>query len=206
MCAILPLSIQAPIPVTWRERSKTFGRLTLLPAVEQKRWGAFHSWLVAAARLAFCDANLSIVPEMSRRTGICFGTSVAGLVGRRQGVQDFAAGGPGVIKPWTALEYPPHAAASYVAIELGINGPALTVSSNCCTGVDAISIAARQIASGQAEIAIAGSADAPIFPTIFDAFCTAPGPLQNAMKIRRGPHDPMTYCETASSWQRAVLR
>jgi 3-oxoacyl-[acyl-carrier-protein] synthase II len=70
------------------------------------------------------------------------------------------------------LEYPPHAAASYVAIELGINGPALTVSSNCCTGVDAINIAARQIASGQAEIAIAGSADAPIFPTIFDAFCT----------------------------------
>ncbi len=137
-----------------------------------KAMGRFSQLAVAAARLALCDANLSIVSEMSRRTGICFGTSVAGLQVAVKGVQDFAVGGPGVIKPWTALEYPPHAAASYVAIELGINGPALTVSSNCCTGVDAINIAARQIASGQAEIAIAGSADAPIFPTIFDAFCT----------------------------------
>ena len=113
------------------------------------------------------------MPEaMSKSMAICFGTSVSGLAVAVDGVQDFAAKGPGEIKPWTALEYPPHAAASYLAIEFGIRGPALTISSNCCTGVDAINAAARQIASGQTEAAVAGSSDAPLFPIIFDAFCS----------------------------------
>ena len=38
--------------------------------------------------------------------------------------------------------------------------------------MDAINVAARQIASGQIEAAVAGSSDAPLFPIIFDAFCS----------------------------------
>jgi 3-oxoacyl-(acyl-carrier-protein) synthase len=69
------------------------------------------------------------------------------------------------------LEYPPHAAASNLAIEFEITGPSLTISSNCCTGIDAIDAATQQIASGKVNIAIATSSDAPLFPIIFDAFC-----------------------------------
>lgn len=133
--------------------------------------GRFSQLAVAATRLALQDAELSIGAGLSRNTAICLGTSVAGLQVAVEGVQDFVSHGPGVIKPWTALEYPPHAAASYLAIEFGITGPALSISSNCCTGIDAINAAARQIVNGQAEVAIAASADAPIFPIIFDAFC-----------------------------------
>jgi 3-oxoacyl-[acyl-carrier-protein] synthase II len=159
-----PLSCQVAAEV------KDFHPSDFMSARRAKVMGRFSQLAVAATRLALEDA---LIPEyMSKRMAICFGTSVSGLEVAVDGVQDFVAKGPGEIKPWTALEYPPHAAASSLAIEFGIHGPALTISSNCCTGVDAINAAARQIASGQVEAAVAGSSDAPLFPIIFDAFCS----------------------------------
>jgi 3-oxoacyl-[acyl-carrier-protein] synthase II len=149
---------------------KDFHPSDFMSARRAKVMSRFSQLAVAATRLAMEDAG--VPASMSKSMAICFGTSVSGLEIAVDGVQDFVAKGPGVIKPWTALEYPPHAAASYLAIEFAINGPALTISSNCCTGVDAINAAARQIASGQAEAAVAGSSDAPLFPIIFDAFCS----------------------------------
>jgi 3-oxoacyl-[acyl-carrier-protein] synthase II len=131
----------------------------------------FSQFAVASARLALDDAELPMSPNQTGRTAICYGTSVSGLEVAVQGVQDVIAQGTSVIKPWTALEYPPHAAASYLAIEFGITGPALSVSSNCCTGLDAIYAGTQTIRDGTADIALVGAADAPIFPMIFAAFC-----------------------------------
>lgn len=135
-----------------------------------KAIGRFSQLAVAAARLALEDSGIHAAAI--QKMAISFGTSVAGLEIAVEGVHDFLAKGHGQIKPSTALEYPPHAAASYLAIEFGINGPAITISSNCCTGIDSIGVAVREIASGRVEAAIAGSSDAPLFPTIFDSFCS----------------------------------
>jgi 3-oxoacyl-[acyl-carrier-protein] synthase II len=151
---------------------KDFRPSEFMSAPNVKVMGRFSQLAVAATRLALLDAKVSITPDLSGHTAICLGTSVAGLQVAVEGVEDFTSHGPGVIKRWTALEYPPHAAASYLAIELDITGPAITISSNCCTGIDTLNAATQQIVSGQAEMAIAASADAPIFPIIFDAFCT----------------------------------
>lgn len=134
--------------------------------------GRFSHFALAATRLALDDAGLHISPALSPRMAICYGTSVAGLDVAVAGVEDFIQQGTGVIKPWTALEYPPHASSSYLAIEFEINGPALSISSNCCTGIDAIQAAYSQVSSGRAIAAIAGASDAPLFPAIFDSFCT----------------------------------
>jgi 3-oxoacyl-[acyl-carrier-protein] synthase II len=149
---------------------RSFDPTDFMSARRAKVMGRFSQLAVAATRLALEDAQAPV--SLSKNMAICFGTSVSGLEVAVDGVHDFVAKGAGEIKPWTALEYPPHAAASYLAIEFGINGPALTISSNCCTGVDAINAAARQIASGQVDAAVAGSSDAPLFPIIFDAFCS----------------------------------
>jgi 3-oxoacyl-[acyl-carrier-protein] synthase II len=136
-----------------------------------KIMGRFSQFALAATRLAIEDAHLSITPALSRSTGICYGTSVAGLELVFAGFPDFQKGGVAAVKPWTALEYPPHAPTSYLAIEFGIKGPALSVSSNCCTGIDAISYAFQQVCSGDVTVALAGASDAPIFPEIFASFC-----------------------------------
>jgi 3-oxoacyl-[acyl-carrier-protein] synthase II len=135
--------------------------------------GRFSQFALAATRLALEDSRLSITPLLSAKMAICYGTSVAGLELAVAGVQDFIARGPGAIKPWTAIEYPSHAPTSYLSIEFGISGPTTSISSNCCTGIDAVHTAATQISTGNVTAAIAGACDAPIFPAIFDAFCVA---------------------------------
>jgi 3-oxoacyl-[acyl-carrier-protein] synthase II len=137
-----------------------------------KIMGRFSQFALAATRLALEDAHLSITPALSRRTAICYGTSVAGLEIVFEGLPEFLKGGVATVKPWTALEYPPHAPPSYLAIEFGIKGPALSVSSNCCTGLDAISHGFAQISRGEASVALVGACDAPIFPEVFASFCS----------------------------------
>lgn len=161
----------SPYPCHVAAEVKDFNPAAFISNRRAKMMGRFSQFALAGTRLALDDAGLSITESLSQRTAICYGTSIAGLEVAVTGVEDFIARGPGVIKPWTALEYPAHASSSYLSIEFGITGPTLSVSSNCCTGIDAIHAAATQIASGRATVAFAGACDAPMFPAIFDAFC-----------------------------------
>src|SRR5713101_357517 len=137
-----------------------------------KMMGRFSQFAVAATRLAFDDAHFKMTPDRAPRTSVFYGTSV-------NGGGDVAANaletiwreGVSAINPWAALEYPPHATSSYVAIEFGITGPALSVSSNCCTGIDAINEGFSRIREGTSTVAVVGACDAPIFPLAFGAFC-----------------------------------
>ena len=143
-----------------------------IPARHVKAMARFSQFGVAATRLALDDAMLSLTPSLAERTTICYGTSVNGGGDvAAAGMQALTARGVQGMKPWSALEYPPHAVSSYVAIEFGIKGPAISLSSNCCTGLDAIHTAASHIAAAKATVAIAGACDAPIFPLSFGAFC-----------------------------------
>jgi len=135
--------------------------------------GRFSQFAVAATRMSLEDAHLSITPSLSKRTSICYGTSVAGGGDiAAEAMETLINKGPNSIEAWSALDYPPHAPSSYLAIEFGIHGPALTISSNCCTGLDAIAMAASLIRSGRFLVSVAGACDAPIFPLSFGAFCS----------------------------------
>ena len=137
-----------------------------------KTMGRFSQLGVASTRLALEDAKLSISPELATQTFACFGNSANGIGDiAADAIEKLSGQGVAAVKPWSALEFPPHAAASHLAIEFGIRGQAVTISSNCCTGLDAIETARAQIASGNATVALAGSSDAPIFPSAFSAFC-----------------------------------
>jgi 3-oxoacyl-[acyl-carrier-protein] synthase II len=134
--------------------------------------GRFSQFAVAATRLAFDDAQIKITAETAAKTSIYYGTSVNGggdiAAGALEGIWREGVSG---VNRWAALEYPPHATSSYVAIEFGITGPALSVSSNCCTGIDAINEGVTSIREGTSTMAVVGGCDAPIFPLAFGAFC-----------------------------------
>jgi 3-oxoacyl-[acyl-carrier-protein] synthase II len=137
-----------------------------------KTTGRFTQLGVASARLALDDAKLSISPTLSAQAFACFGNSANGIGDiAADAIDGLTNRGVSAVKPWSALEFPPHAVASHLAIEFGIRGQAVTISSNCCTGLDAIETARAHIASGHSTVALAGSGDAPIFPASFSAFC-----------------------------------
>ena len=150
---------------------RSFHPRDFMSARSAKTAARFSHFALAATRLALTDAKLSIGPSLASETTICYGTSVSGSEVAEEAARSLWGPQKADVKPWAALEYPSHAASSYVAIEFGITGPALSVSSNCCTGIDAIHTAASLIANGKAKAAVAGGSDAPLFPLPFSAFC-----------------------------------
>lgn len=159
-----------------------------------KMMGRFSQFAVAATRLALEDASLKITSDIASKTSIFYGTSVSGggdvAAAALEGIWREGVAG---INPWAALEYPSHATSSYVAIEFGINGPALSVSSNCCTGIDAINEGFQNIRDGGSTVALVGGCDAPIFPLAFGAFCAlgALSKRNDAPKKASRPYDSL---------------
>jgi 3-oxoacyl-[acyl-carrier-protein] synthase II len=172
---------------------RSFYPRDFMSARSAKTAARFSQFALAATRLAMTDAKLSIGGSLAGETAICYGTSVSGSEIAEEASRSLWGPNRADVKPWAALEYPSHAASSYVAIEFGITGPALSVSSNCCTGIDAIHTAASYVADGKVKVAIAGGTDAPLFPLPFAAFC-ALGALsartENPWKASR-PYDLM---------------
>ena len=130
----------------------------------------FSQFAVASALLAARDAKLKIEADLRDRVAVCFGTSVNGMGDAERMHEDFLAGESRRSLYPLVLGCPGHSAGSQIAIELRTTGPVVTVSSNCCSGLDAIQAGVAQIVSGRADVAIAGGAEAPLFPFSFSAF------------------------------------
>jgi len=161
----------SPYPCKVAAEVRSFYPREFVSARSAKTAARFSQFALAATRLALTDSKLSIGPSLASETAICYGTSVSGSEVAEDASRALYGQHRTDVKPWAALEYPAHAASSYVAIEFGITGPAMSVSSNCCTGIDAIHTAASYIAEGKVKVAIAGGSDAPLFPLPFSAFC-----------------------------------
>lgn len=130
----------------------------------------FSQFAVSAAVLAVRDAKLAIQSHLSDRTAVCFGTSVNGMGDAERLHEGFLERGPTRQLIPVVIGCPPHSASSQISIELGTTGPTMTISSNCCTGLDAVYAGWSQIASGRADVAIVGGAEAPLFPFSFASF------------------------------------
>ncbi|MGH7554739.1 MAG: beta-ketoacyl-[acyl-carrier-protein] synthase family protein, partial [Longimicrobiales bacterium] len=160
----------SPFPCKVAAEVRDFRPQDFMHARTVKITGRFSQFAIAATRLALEDAGLTITRDLASKVGVAYGTS-GGADVFEAAAREFLQGGVGAIRPWAALEYPPHTPSSYVAIEFKAHGPAISLTSNCCTGIDAIDLAARQIALGKVDVAIAGSTDGPISPVAFGTFC-----------------------------------
>ncbi|HKZ05790.1 MAG TPA: beta-ketoacyl synthase N-terminal-like domain-containing protein, partial [Methylomirabilota bacterium] len=158
-----------PYPCKVAAKVRDFNASDFISAKQIRHMGRFSQFAVAACRMAVDDSHLALAPFVTTNAMVCFGTS-GGAPIFEQAAVNFQLGGMRSVDPWTALEYPPHAPASYVSIELGITGPTVSVSSNCCTGLDALQSAALQVRSGRSKIVITGSSEAPISPALFATF------------------------------------
>jgi 3-oxoacyl-[acyl-carrier-protein] synthase II len=152
---------------------RDFSPTDFLTPDKAKTIGRFSQLAVAATRLAIDDAKLPITRQGSEQVGVACGTSIAGVGDLAATVyRGFFADGLRGIQAATAIEYPAHFASVHVASEFKIRGPAITVSTNCCTGLDTIYAAYAQVKLGKVNASLASAADAPIFPATFGSFCS----------------------------------
>ena len=98
------------------------------------------------------------------------GTALGGVAHGEQQYHNFLTQGPRAVDPALALTVFAGAASCNIAIEFGCTGPNSTNGMSCASGAIAIGEGFRAIARGEADVMIAGGAEAPLAPLCFGAF------------------------------------
>jgi 3-oxoacyl-[acyl-carrier-protein] synthase II len=140
---------------------------------EVRRTSRFAQLALAASSLAIQDAGLSPKQLAQPTTGVIIGTSVGPMAVVEQ--QTLIAHERGIdrVNPFSAFMGSTHSAASYVNIKFGIPGPALTISTGCAGGVDAIGHAFNALRRDALDVAVVGASEAPICPILVSSLHVA---------------------------------
>jgi 3-oxoacyl-[acyl-carrier-protein] synthase II len=136
---------------------------------------ARHTQLAyAATMLALRDAGLDPDRlELPSPTPVVIGISTSAIDVIESVYFSMRDHGPNRAPTTSSAASIPQAAASTIADRIGTSARAATVSSACPSGLDAVSDAFAMIRSGEAEVAIAGGADAPITPLTMASFISS---------------------------------
>ena len=154
---------------------KHFDPLHYMPADWKPQRMARHTQLAfAATQMALKNADFN---PTERKPGavlpVYIGVSTSALDVIEKGFHELGQRGPRRVNSGVVSNCQPQAAAHLIARKLGVETQATTISSACPSGIDAIAMAVARIQSGEAEVAIAGGADAPITPLTMASFASA---------------------------------
>ncbi len=120
-----------------------------------------------AAREAYANAGSPVVEPS--RAGVVFGTAVGGM----QMVIDQAAilaERPDRLSPHFLPNFLVDTPTSYIATDLQLRGPNFAVVSACATGAHAIGVAGEMLRRGEADVILAGGADAGVIEVLLAGF------------------------------------
>ncbi|MDX3095758.1 beta-ketoacyl-[acyl-carrier-protein] synthase family protein [Streptomyces sp. ME01-24h] len=142
---------------------------------ETHRTGRFAQFALAAAAEALDDSGLRTQTEDADRVGVCLGTAVGADVTERH---PYTAGDGGADReagadhgmPFAHRATHPASVAAELSLRHGLHGPSSVVTTGCTSGLDAIGCAFRTLSDGEADVMLAGAAEAPISPVTAACF------------------------------------
>jgi 3-oxoacyl-[acyl-carrier-protein] synthase II len=143
---------------------KGFDGTAVFGSREARRMDRFAQFAVVTAEEARTDAGLEINDSNRDRIGAVIGTGIGGINTLFEQMQIFNERGPLRVSPFLVPMMLPDTSGGMVAINLGIRGPNLAVTSACATGTNSIGEAAEIIRRGQADVMFAGGTEAAIVP------------------------------------------
>lgn len=115
-----------------------------------------------AASQAVDDAAIEWQRIDTARAGVSIGTGMGGAQTADDAYYTLYAERSERIKPFSVLLAMNNAAASWIGLEYGLRGPNLTYTTACSSSAVAIGEAWRRIRAGEADVMIAGGAEAPL--------------------------------------------
>ncbi len=130
---------------------------------DARRMERFSQLAVVAAREAVNDAHLEINDDNSERIAVLIGSAGGAVLAVSENVKIFETKGPRRVSPIFLPMMLVDTAGAMVAIDLGIRGPNYAIVSACATGTNAVGEGAEYIKRGDADVALVGGTDAPIF-------------------------------------------
>jgi 3-oxoacyl-[acyl-carrier-protein] synthase II len=135
-----------------------------------KRLDRCSQFTLAAARLALADSELDLAREDRERVGAMMGSALGGVSHAEAQHANYLREGLRGVDPGLALTVFTGAASCNLAIECGLQGPNSTNGMSCASGAIALGDAFRIIRRGEADVMLAGGAEAPLAPLTFGAF------------------------------------
>jgi 3-oxoacyl-[acyl-carrier-protein] synthase II len=151
---------------------KGFDPLDWLDKRDAKRHDRVSQFAVAASAQALAQAGLSGPPEGGdpKRFGVIFGSGIGGIATFEEQHRRLLEQGPHRVSPFFIPMFIPDISAGLISIRWGLQGPNYATVSACASSAHAIGDAARHIRHGDADLMIAGGAEATITPMTFAGF------------------------------------
>jgi 3-oxoacyl-[acyl-carrier-protein] synthase II len=144
------------------------------PRKDQKKMDRFILFALLAAEEAINQAGWTPEDEASReRTATVIGSGIGGFPAIADAVRLADSRGVRRLSPFTVPSFLVNLAAGQVSIKYGYKGPLGAPVTACAAGVQAIGDAARLIRSGEADVALAGGAEACIERVSLGGFAAA---------------------------------
>lgn len=143
----------------------TFNADAYVAPKEQRRMDDFIIYGIAAAKQAIHDSGWKAANEEERyRAGVMIGSGIGGLPGIEEASLELAERGPRRVSPFFITGRLINLVSGNVSIEFGLKGPNHSVVTACASGSHAIGDAARLIQYDDADVMVAGGAEATICP------------------------------------------
>jgi 3-oxoacyl-[acyl-carrier-protein] synthase II len=152
---------------------KDFDVSKYLSPKEARRMDRFIHFGMAAGLQAWRDSGNAVTPETAERFGINFGSGIGGLPLIEEMHNELLKSGPRRISPFFIPGTIINMIAGNLSIMLGTKGPNLAIVTACTTSTHCIGEAAKAIRYGEADVMIAGGAEATVTELAMGGFASA---------------------------------
>jgi 3-oxoacyl-[acyl-carrier-protein] synthase II len=152
---------------------KGFDVAPYLSPKEARRMDLFIHYGMAAGLQAWRDAGVQVTPENGERVGVNFGSGIGGVPLIEAMHDELKQNGPRRISPFFIPGSIINMIAGLLSIEVGAKGPNLAMVTACTTSTHCIGEAGKSIRYGEADVMIAGGAEAVITELSVGGFASA---------------------------------
>jgi 3-oxoacyl-[acyl-carrier-protein] synthase II len=152
---------------------KDFDPAQFIEKKEIKKMDTFIHYAVGAAQLAVDDAGFKVAPEEATKVGVYIGSGIGGLGSIEHFHNVLKEKGPGRVSPFFIPMTIINLASGQVAIRIGAKGPNSCAVTACATGNHCIGDSYRLIHRGDADVMVAGGAEAAVTPLGVAGFAAA---------------------------------
>jgi len=150
---------------------KNFNPHQYLDRKEARKMDPFIQYAMVAAQLAVEDSGIELSNLEGDRCGVYIGSGIGGIGSIEETHKTLLEKGPGRVSPFFLVSAIINEASGQISIKYRATGPNSATATACTTGTHAVGDSFRIIARGDAEIMIAGGAEAPLTPLGVAGFC-----------------------------------
>ncbi len=152
---------------------KNFNVEDFLSAKDARRMDTFIQYGLAAGIEAFKDSGIEVTEQNAERIGVSIGSGIGGLGLIESTNDNYDDGGPRKISPFFIPGTIINMISGNLSIMFGLKGPNVAIVTACTTGTHSIGDAARMIEYGDADVMVAGGAEAAITELSVGGFASA---------------------------------